>query len=79
MDLDTEKNELQNILSGKSGNSYDAIIQAITNHLRTGQRTSPVAKEKYQNKTKETENLIAFATKNNLFYEAVEPSKYIWQ
>ncbi len=77
MDLNTIKNELQNILSGKSGNSYDATIQAITNFLRTGQRTSPVAKEKHQIKAKETENLLSFATKNNLFYEAIDPNKYI--
>ncbi|MGB0861459.1 MAG: hypothetical protein ACPG19_04615 [Saprospiraceae bacterium] len=54
------KNELQNILSGKSGYSYDAVIQAVTNHLRTSQRTSPMAKEKHQNRAKETERLITF-------------------
>lgn len=61
------KYELQNILSGKSGGSYDATIQAITRHLRTSERTSPVAEEKHQNKAKEKEKLINFATKNNLF------------
>jgi hypothetical protein len=37
---------LLNILSEKSGYSYDAVIQAVTNHLRTSQRISPMAKEK---------------------------------
>lgn len=61
------KYELQNILSGKSGGSYDATIQTITRHLRTSERTSPMAEEKHQNKAKEKEKLINFATKNNLF------------
>lgn len=57
MNLNLIKYELQTILSGKSGNSYDAIIQTIAHHLRT----SPMAEEKHQNKSKETEKLIDFA------------------
>ena len=63
MNLDQIKYELQHILSGKNGNGHDAVIQTIANHLRTSQRTSPVAEEKHQNKAKEAERLLAFAQK----------------
>jgi indole-3-glycerol phosphate synthase len=65
MNIKSIKNELQNILSGKSGYSYDAVIQATTNHLRTRERTSPVAEGKHENKGKETARLIDFAMKND--------------
>jgi len=71
------KYELQNILSGKSGGSYDATIQAITRHLRTGQRTSPVAEKKHQNKEKEKKQLINFAKNNNLFLDTISKENYI--
>ncbi|NJL12406.1 MAG: hypothetical protein HC913_05015 [Microscillaceae bacterium] len=71
------KYELQNILSGESGSSHDAIIQAVAHHLRTSQRTSPMAEEKHQNKGKETEKLIDFAAKNKLFRSDIEEEKYI--
>jgi hypothetical protein len=69
--------ELQNILSGKNGNGHDAVIQTIANHLRTSQRTSPVAEEKHQNKTKEAERLLAFAQKNNLIFNTIDQRNYI--
>ena len=79
MNIKSIKNELQNILSGKSGYSYDAVIQATTNHLRTSQGTSPMAKEKHENKSKETEKLLAFVVKNELFYDDIDESQYISQ
>ena len=79
MNIKSIKNELQNILSGTSGYSYDAVIQAVTNHLRTSERTSPMAEGKYENKAKETEKLIAFTTKNDLFYDEINESQYISQ
>jgi len=71
------KYELQNILSGKSSSSHDAIIQAVAHHLRTSQRASPMAEEKHQNKAKETEKLIDFASKNKLFRSDINEEKYI--
>jgi hypothetical protein len=67
------KYELQNILSGKSSSSHDAIIQAVAHHLRTSQ----MAEEKHQNKAKETERLIDFASKNKLFRSDINEEKYI--
>lgn len=63
MNLKETKYELQNILSGKSSASYDALIQTITHHLRTSQRAGPMAKEKHENKAEGTKKLIQFAKK----------------
>lgn len=65
------KNELQNILSGKSVSSYDVVIQAVAGELRTSQRTSPMAEAKHQNKKEETKKLIEFATTHNLLIDAI--------
>lgn len=75
MDLKSVKYELQTTISGKSGNSYDALIQTIAHYLRTSQRTGPMAEEKHQNKAEETERLLTFATDNDLFYTDVEEAK----
>lgn len=77
MDLKSVKYELQTIISGKSGNSYGALIQTIAHYLGTSQRTGPMAEKKHQNKAEETEKLITFATENNLFYNDIEEENYI--
>ncbi|GGE40663.1 hypothetical protein [Psychroflexus planctonicus] len=69
------RNELQNILSGKSSHSYDSVIQAVANHLRTSQRASPMAKEKHKNKAKETKSLIDFAIKNDLLVPTINETQ----
>jgi len=61
MNIKQIKHELQNLISGKSGASYDALIQTVAGHLRSGKRTSPMAEEKHQNKAQETKELIDFA------------------
>jgi len=71
------KDELQTILSGKGGASYDAVIQAVASHLRTSQRASPMAEEKHQKRSEETKSLIEFARDNNLFVENINESEYI--
>lgn len=73
------KNELQNILSGKSVSSYDVIIQAVAGELRTSQRASPMAEAKHQNKKEETKKLIEFATTHNLLIDTIDESKFISQ
>ncbi|MFK7935252.1 MAG: hypothetical protein AB8G22_17195 [Saprospiraceae bacterium] len=77
MDIKQIKYELQNLISGKSGASYDALIQAVASHLRSGKRTSPMAKEKHQNKAQETEELIDFAKSNNLILEHIPEERFI--
>ncbi len=61
MNIKEIKYELQNLISGKSGASYDALIQTVTSHLRSGKRTGPMAEEKHQNKAQETKELIEIA------------------
>ena len=77
MNIKQIKYELQNLISGKSGASYDALIQTVTSHLRSGKRTSPMAEEKHQNKTQETKELIDFAKSNNLIIENIPEEKFI--
>lgn len=77
MNVKSIKYELQNVLSGKSGSSHDALIQTITSYLRTSERASPMAETKHQNKAKEAERLIAFARTNDLFYTDIDKNKFM--
>ena len=77
MNLRITKNELKTILSGKSGTSQDAVIQAITSYLRRGQSSSRVAEEKFQNKGEETARLIEFAQKHNLFIKGISDTDFL--
>lgn len=77
MNLNHIKHDLQNLISGKSGASYDALIQTVAGHLRSGKRASPMAEEKHQNKHKEREELISFANENNLFVESIPEESFI--
>ncbi|MEM9888983.1 MAG: hypothetical protein AAF849_24045 [Bacteroidota bacterium] len=77
MDIKQVKNELQNLISGKSGASYDAIIQTVASHLRRGKRASPMAKEKHENKAQEAKGLIEFAKSNNLILEDIPEENFI--
>jgi hypothetical protein len=71
------KNELQNIISGKSSNGNSSLVQTVANYLRTGKRASPMAEEKYQNKKEETTKLIQFAEQHNLLIKEIDESKFI--
>lgn len=71
------KYELQNLISGKSGASYDALIQTVAGHLRRGKSASPMAEEKHQNKAQETAGLIEFAKSNNLIVENIPEERFI--
>lgn len=61
MNIKQIKYELQHLISGKSGFGYDALIQAVARHLRSGKRASPMAEEKHENKPKEAKRLFEFA------------------
>ena len=52
------KNELQNILSGKSPVGDGNVIQTIANYLRRSQATSKLAQTEKLYKKEETEKLI---------------------
>lgn len=77
MDIKQTKYELQHLISGKSGASYDALIQAVAHHLGSGKRASPLAQEKHQNKAQEKASLIEFATRYNLMYDEISEEDFI--
>ena len=69
MNVNQVKYELQHLISGKSGASYDALIQATARYLRSGKRTGPMAEDKHQDKAEETEGLLRFVRRNELLIE----------
>ena len=71
------KNELRNIISGKSSSSYDAITQTVASYLRTGESSGPMAEKKHQNKPQEAARLIKFAEENDLFISEIDPDNFI--
>ena len=77
MNIKQVKYEFQKLISGKSGASYDALIQTVASHLRRGKSASPMAEEKHQNKAQETEGLIEFAKSNNLILEDILEERFI--
>jgi hypothetical protein len=77
MNSKTIKHELQDVLSGKSGSSHDAAIQAVARYLSRSKSAGPMAEEKHQHKAEETEKLLVFAEKNNLFYPQPNEENYI--
>ncbi len=77
MNVKQVKYELQNLISGESGTSYDALIQAVARYLRSGKRASPVAEEKHQDKGEEAEKLLRFARENGLLIKDINPDDFI--
>lgn len=71
------KNELRNIISGKSQVSNGAIIQTIASYLKRSSETSEVAKNEKHFKKQETKILIDFITQNNLWVTNIDTTKYI--
>ena len=67
MDIKIVKDELQNIIQGKSENSERTLIQTITSYLRTSQSSSGMVKGDKQYKQKETKIIIEFCNQNNLW------------
>jgi hypothetical protein len=71
------KDELRNIISGKSQVSNGAIIQTIAGYLKRSSETSEVAKNEKHFKKQETKTLINFISQNNLWVANIDTSKYI--
>ena len=67
MTISTIKNELQNILSGKSEVSHGESIQAITRYLRESVGTSEKTKENEPSKSEETKKLIDYINAHHLW------------
>ncbi len=67
MTISTIKNELQNILSGKSEVSHGESIQAITRYLRESLGTSEKTKGNESSKSEETKRLIDYINAHHLW------------
>ncbi len=71
------KHELQNLISGESGASYDAIIQAVLSHLRAGESASSMAQGKLEDKAEEAKELIRFARTHNLVLADIPEERFV--
>jgi hypothetical protein len=71
------KHELQNIISGNGSVRNGKNIQTITNHLRGKKKTVQGAEKTKLIKEQETQVLIGFIEENDLWFSAVDESKYI--
>lgn len=67
MDINIVKDELQDIIQGKSQNSQSSLIQTIASYLGASQRTSPMVKSDKLYKQEETKNITEFCNQNNLW------------
>ncbi len=61
------KNELQNIISGKSQVRHGDAIQAITRYLRRSKSTSDSLKSSKQIKCEEAESIKQYCNQNNFW------------
>jgi len=71
------KHELQNVLSGKSSNSYNATIQTISSLIRSNEKAGPMAERKHQNKDQETKQIIDFARKSEWIYDSINEEDFV--
>jgi hypothetical protein len=71
------KNELHNVLSGKSEVRYGAIIQSVTRYLSNGSQSSSNAENQKHFKEKETKELEKFISNKNLWINNVDFSQYV--
>ncbi|RWU10367.1 putative polyvalent protein kinase domain-containing protein [Pedobacter chitinilyticus] len=71
------KDELRNVLSGKSKVRFGEIIQTISSYLRKSTRTSTAPKDSKLFKKQETEVLERFIAEKSLWIDDIDFSKYV--
>lgn len=71
------KNELFNVLSGKSEVRFGTIIQAITCYLKNGDTASSGLEDEKHFKKQETKRLEDFITERNLWIKEIDFSQYV--
>lgn len=71
------KDELHNVLSGKSQIRFGTTIQAIACYLDNGEKTSATIEIDKHFKKQETERLKDYISKNNLWIENIDFSQYV--
>ena len=71
------KNELHNILSGKSEVRFGTIIQAIACYLNNGSQTSLTIEDEKSFKKQEAKILEDYIAQNNLWIRDIDFSQYV--
>ena len=72
-----QKNELHDIISGKSQVSFGITIQAAASYLSDGSQSSPEIEISKQIREKETKKLEDFISGSNLWLNDIDFSQYI--
>lgn len=71
------KNELRNIISGKSQVRFGAIIQTITGYLNYGAKAGATTEELKQVRQQETKKLETFISKNIFWVDNIDFTQYV--
>lgn len=71
------KDEIYNVLSGKSEVSLGTTIQSITCYLNNGQKASSTIENEKHLKKQEAEKLENYISKNNLWINDIDFSQYV--
>jgi len=71
------KNELHNVLSGKSEVRFGTIIQTIACYLNDGEKSSESIENEKHFKKQETKRLEHFVDEKNLWIENIDFSQYV--
>lgn len=71
------KNELHNVISGKSQVRYGATIQAVANYLSNGSQSSPKAQDSKQVREQEAKRLEFLISEKNLWIKDIDFSQYV--
>ncbi|MHB1179849.1 MAG: putative polyvalent protein kinase domain-containing protein [Daejeonella sp.] len=71
------KNELHNVISGKSQVRFGAAIQAVANYLNDGTHSSPKTQDSKQIREQEAKRLENFISEKNLWINDIDFSQYV--
>ncbi len=71
------KDELYNILSGKSKIRFGTTIQSIACYLNNGEKASPTIESEKHFKKQEAENLETYISDKNLWLKNIDFSQYV--
>lgn len=71
------KNELHNIISGKSQVRFGATIQAIASYLRNGAQSGSKVENTKQIRQQETKKLEDFISQNSFWIDSIDFSQYV--
>ena len=73
------KDDIQNILSGKSQVKHHHLIQTACSYLKGSEGTGKMAQDQQQLKEQEAERLIQFAEDHKLWVESINIANYVSQ